>query len=74
MNNINKEFLSVYIQLILISYINTSEMKINSAKTKILVCARNLKIKADVYINSQKLEQVDENMIGTSREQNHSRW
>lgn len=27
---------------------------------KILVCARDLKIKADVYTDSQKLEQVDE--------------
>lgn len=35
----------------------TSEMKINSAKTKILVYARDTKIKADVCINSQKLEQ-----------------
>jgi hypothetical protein len=35
-----------------------SEMKINSTKTKIL--ARNPKLKADVYIGSQKLKQVEE--------------
>jgi len=40
--------------------LGTSEMKINSAKMKILVCARDPKIKADVYIGSQKLEQVEE--------------
>ena len=40
--------------------LKTSEMKINSGKTKILVCARDPKIKADVYIDSQKLVQVDE--------------
>ncbi|VVC38507.1 Reverse transcriptase domain [Cinara cedri] len=36
-----------------------SEMKINGAKTKILVCARDPKIKANVFINSRKLEQVE---------------
>ncbi|VVC44416.1 Reverse transcriptase domain [Cinara cedri] len=46
--------------------LRTSEMKINSAKTKILVCARDLNVKADVYIGSQKLEQV--------REQYHISW
>jgi len=40
--------------------VRTSEMKINSAKTKILVCARYPKVKTDVYIGSQKLEQVEE--------------
>jgi len=35
-------------------------MKINSAKTKILICTRDPKLKADVYINCQKLDQVDE--------------
>jgi len=38
--------------------LRTSEMKINSTKTKILVCARDPKVKADVYIGNQKLEQV----------------
>ncbi|VVC26438.1 Hypothetical protein CINCED_3A024292 [Cinara cedri] len=38
----------------------TSEMKMNSGKTMILVCARDPKIKADVYIDSQKLEQLEE--------------
>jgi len=32
--------------------IRTSEMKINSTKTKILFCARDPKVKADVYIGS----------------------
>jgi hypothetical protein len=32
--------------------LRTSEMKINSTKTKILVCARVLKVKADAYIGS----------------------
>jgi len=32
--------------------LRTSEMKINSAKTKILVCARDPKVKADIYIGS----------------------
>ncbi|VVC35524.1 Reverse transcriptase domain [Cinara cedri] len=32
--------------------LNTSEMKINSAKTKILVCAKDPKVKADVYIGN----------------------
>lgn len=36
--------------------IRTTEMKINTTKTKILVCARDLKVKVDVYIGSQKLE------------------
>ena len=40
--------------------IRTAEMKINSTKTKILVCARDPKVKADVYIGNQKLEQVEE--------------
>jgi len=40
--------------------IRTSEMKINSTKTKILVCARDPKVKADVYIGRQKLEQLEE--------------
>jgi len=35
-------------------------MKINSAKTKVLGCARDPKIKTEAYIDSQKLEQVDE--------------
>jgi len=39
--------------------LKTSEMKINSTKMKILVCTRDPKIKADAYIDSQKLEQVD---------------
>lgn len=39
--------------------ITISEMKINSAKMKILVCARDPKIKTDVYIDSQKLEKID---------------
>jgi hypothetical protein len=45
--------------------LRTSEMKINSTKTKILVCARDPKVKADIYIGSQKLEQIEE------MEQNH---
>jgi hypothetical protein len=40
--------------------LRTSEMKINSTKTKILVCARDPKVKADVYIGNQKLKQVEE--------------
>lgn len=40
--------------------LKTSDMKINSAKTKILVFARDPKMKVDVYIDSKKLEQVDE--------------
>jgi len=40
--------------------LTTSEMKINSANTKVLVCTRDPKIKRDVYIDRQKLEQVDE--------------
>jgi len=40
--------------------IRTSEMNINSTKTKTLVCARDPKVKAVVYIGSQKLEQVEE--------------
>ena len=40
--------------------LRTSEMKINSTKTKILVCARDPKVKADVYIGNQKLEQIEE--------------
>jgi len=39
--------------------LRTSDMKINNAKTKILICASDPKIKADVYIDSQKLDQVD---------------
>lgn len=44
----------------MIEMLKTLEMKTNSAKTKMLVCAGGTKIKADIYINSQKLEQVDE--------------
>lgn len=40
--------------------LTTSEMKINNLKPKVLVCARDSKIKANVYIEGQKLEQVDE--------------
>jgi len=40
--------------------LRTSEMKINCTKTKILVCTRNPKVKAEVYIGDQKLEQVEE--------------
>ncbi|KAL4097313.1 hypothetical protein QTP88_022107 [Uroleucon formosanum] len=40
--------------------LRTSEMKINSTKTKILVCARDPKVRTDVYIGNQKLEQVEE--------------
>ncbi|XP_025413749.1 uncharacterized protein LOC112685915 [Sipha flava] len=40
--------------------LRTSEMKINSTKTKILFCARNPKVKDDVYIGNQKLEQIEE--------------
>lgn len=39
--------------------LKTSEMKINSTKTKILVCARDPKVKADVHIGCKKLEQVE---------------
>lgn len=35
------------------------KMKMNSMNTKVLVCARDPKTKADVYIDSQKLEQVN---------------
>jgi len=34
--------------------------KLKSAKTKILICARDPQIKADVYIDSQKLNKVVE--------------
>lgn len=37
-----------------------SEMKMISAKTTIWICARNPKIKAEIYIDNQKLEQVNE--------------
>jgi len=37
-----------------------SQMEIISAKTKTLVYARAPKIRADVCIDSQKLDQVDE--------------
>lgn len=42
--------------------LRTSEMRMNSVKTKILVCARDPKVNADVYIGSKKkkLEQVEE--------------
>jgi len=40
--------------------LRTSEMKINNTKTKILVCARDPKVKAEVYLGRQKLEQVEE--------------
>ncbi|KAL4152963.1 hypothetical protein QTP88_000796 [Uroleucon formosanum] len=40
--------------------LRTSEMKINSKETNILVCARDPKVRTDVYIGNQKLEQVEE--------------
>lgn len=36
--------------------LRTSVMKMNSGKTKMLVCARDSKIKADEHIDSQKLK------------------
>lgn len=38
--------------------LRTSEMKINWAKTKISVCARDPKIKANLHITSKKIEKV----------------
>jgi len=36
--------------------LRTLEIKINSAKMKIIVCAKDSKIKADVYIDNHKLD------------------
>lgn len=44
----------------ILGMLRISEMKTNSAKTKIVICARDSQIKSDVYIGNRRLDQIDE--------------